>query len=444
MKRIVCVIVFLLSLTSVFAQGISPEIGRRLTWWTNSKDSREALVYQILRDIYPNEAFGALVRRVDSFSVNLTDAGSVLIGIYNSLGPDYGYTSLRDGFTRVQMDAIEQYYIDHGGRIKKARSEADRAKQSALASKRGITIDMAWRLADFLEKNPNMMYYASSVLSDKGISSLGAYRVLDRFDENLDYVEDVIMAIYDRSGSVDGAYYTLRYFLTLPQIDVTNALYGKRVAVKEKERQRKIAEFVAEVRQKEPYQLSSSSISTYKGFAFDRIDRVMRNADVFEYSIVLKDSIFVDGSERFEHRPVWELSPSVEGYRHKLDSIIHDMSIEPFEVRNRDLNYTCNAAGYGYYSVSYSVTHDEYLFEVKHNKQEKGVLLELESNPNKTYLYLEKGDEDVFEDNKKVIRAFLVEQKKFGKQKVKVVRTLRNGVEEDVDVVLLDKKAVVE
>jgi hypothetical protein len=96
MKRIICVVVFLLSLTSVFAQGISSEIGRRLTWWANSKDSREALVYQILRDIYPNEAFGALVRRVDSFSVNLTDAGSVLIGIYNSLGPDYGYTSLRD------------------------------------------------------------------------------------------------------------------------------------------------------------------------------------------------------------------------------------------------------------------------------------------------------------------------------------------------------------
>lgn len=481
MKRIICSFVLAVTSFVVVAQTITPEMGQRLTRWTNSKDSREALVYQILRDIYPDVPFSTLMRKVDSFSSNLKDAGDVFLGIYRSLGADYGYASLRDGFSSQQMSAIDKHYTNNGGTIKRDRTDAERKKQSDAAAKRGISIDMAYRLANFVDRYPNMQFLTASVLKEKGISDMGIYRIVDSFDKNLDYVEEVILSLYDRYGSADGAYGDLRLFLTVPQIELMDSIYSKRIEEERRVREQKLAEekrirereiavFRTSVFESEPFDLVDSYLNDYAKKASDVIERIVKDIDNKEYTIAIKDSIYAFREPySYSHKLSLSLPSELEYLRESITLGINDIPIELVRVVDNRLNYSCQAACKGYYEFAYFVHQETRLYEVSNKKLKPAEKEKLEQQLKEEYwkqfrvgpynpyvmasievdvpnavAELVKGDEEAFKEVDKEIATFLYDAKLFGKRKVSVTKTIRNGKVEDIQVILLDKKAVIE
>lgn len=481
MKRIICTLFFVIASLTSIAQNITPEMGLRLTRWTNSKDSREALVYQILRDIYPNEPFNTLMRKADSFSSNPKDAGDVFVGIYNSLGADYAYASLRDGFSRQQMVAIDNYYIANGGGIKRVRSESDRKQNSAAAAKRGISKEIALRLMVFVDQYPNMQYIVASVLNEKGITDMGIYRIIDSFDENLDYVEEVILAIYDRYGSAEGAYGDLRLFLTVPQIEIMDSIYADRVEEKRRIKEQRLAEerrireqeidaFKKNAYAQEPYNLNAERQKDYANKALKVIDQIVKSIDSKDYSISVKDSIFAFRNPyRYTHKLSISLPAELESLRDKITNGINEIPVDLLYVADNRLSVSCQVENKGYYECTYSLYQESVPFEVSNKKLKPAEKEDLEKQLKEDYwkqhsvgpynhyvmasvqvdvpnsvASLIKGNETEFDSVKDEIASFLYDAKLFGKRKVKVIKTIRNGKVEDIQVFLLDKKTVIE
>lgn len=239
MKRLSIVIFSFLLGIQLFGQTITPNMGKRLTYWCNSQDSRMAIALNVLRHKYPNS--DNLLRKVDNFENSAEDTKMVLLALYQNNGSECAYAAIHDYFTSEQIAIIEKIYIAEGGHVKLERTDEERERMSELALKRGITTDMAYRLSLYCYQNSNFQTFAIGILVKKGVSVMcGSYRIFDNFTKNLDYAEEVLLSLYDVYGE-ENAYYTLREFLTISQIDILDDLYETWSAQKKEEKKQQIA-----------------------------------------------------------------------------------------------------------------------------------------------------------------------------------------------------------
>ena len=350
MKRFIVLLLFLSICVPSYCQTFTSDMGKRLTSWTFSSDSRRAHTYEILREYYPQESYSSLEKRIDNFANSPDDTRKVLLGIYNIGGPDYGYTAIKDYFTKQQIDIIDKAYIANGGSINKERTEAERKKQSELAAKRGITKDIARSLTAFCYQNNNIRYLANDVLVSKGVSTFGCSRIIDTFEDNLDYVEDVIIAIYDREGGIDRAYHSLRLFLNSSQIQVTDALYEQIDSQRREARQSRIEPFVNQIYEGEPYMLPEATIADIAEKARSLAERHLKKYSEKNYTLIVKDSIFTyRGHNEGYHKANLTLTPDVGRNRVDLFLAIDAIPVKPLSFYNSELNYTCYPVCQGYY-----------------------------------------------------------------------------------------------
>lgn len=434
MKRHICSVVLALVSLLSYAKGLSPEIGRALTYWTESKDSREALVYQILRNNYPDESYYQLAARIDCFHINLQDTGYVLFGIYSYLGPDYAYASLMDGFTRWQLKAIDQFYIDNGGNIPHSRTETERKKKSTEAAQRGISIEMAWNLRKYLNSNPNMVQFAAYQLADEGISDLGIYRIIDNLDENLDFAEEIILGIYNHSGSANEAYYNLKPILTAEQFKTVQSINNAREEQKRVMREKAIEAFKQSVIAREPVAIPQSKLNYYSAKAFAILDQIVRSEACADYDISVRDSIYASSDcFTFTHTIQCSIPDSLEHLRDSIETGIRDIVIEPVPVDNDKLNVRYYASCTGEYSFKYSYHEEIDCYEVRKKR--------VSSSDKDSFdgLTLISGDENAFLSDRKAIQEYLTQEGLFGKRKVMVKKCIRNEEIDDVHVSQIKK-----
>jgi len=477
MKRTLFIISFLLICASAFCQTFTSDMGKRLTRWTLSSDGRRARTYQILQDLYPGESSATLERRIDNFANNTDDTRKVLLAIYSFGGADYGYTAIKDYFTKQQITVIEQAYVASGGTIEKERTEAERKRQSELAGKRGITKDMARSLTAFCSQNTNMRFLANDVLISKGVSTFACSRVIDSFEDNLDYVEAVLFALYDREGGTERAYHSLRLFLTSSQIQVTDALYEKRDAQRRAERKRVISSFAEPILAKEPYALPEETVNAIADHAKHCANSELRKYPAKNYTLTVKDSLFTySGSNSGYHKINISLTPDIDRYRVNIFFQIDAIPIKPLSFYSSELNYTCYPACQGYYEFEITRAEYEYSFYVEHKKlksKEVEAAKTLINEKGQDYMYdymnalserrrnypadclidsivplsaltLITGDEEGFAKVIEPLTNYLYNKNKFGKQKVKVLLVTINGEFEHIEITLLDKNAVIE
>ena len=452
-------------------------MGKRLTSWVLSSDSRRAHTYEILRNYYPQDSYASLERRIDNFASSPEDTKKVLLGIYNIGGPDYGYTAIKDFFTKQQIEIIDKAFIANGGSINKERTDAERKRQSGLAEKRGITKDIARSLRAFCYQNTNMRVLANSVLTEKGVTNFGCSRIIDSFEENLDYVEAVIFALYDREGGTDRAYHSLRLFLNSTQIQVTDSLYETMDSQRREARRLSIEPFANQIYEDEPYMLPEKTVSSIAEKARSFAVRHLKNYPEKNFTLVVKDSLFTyRGHDEGYHKANLTLTPDVGRNRVDLFLAIDAIPVKPLSFYNSDLNYTCYPVCQGYYEFEYTRSERTYSFYVEHKKL-KGK--EIDANKAKlkslTREELEQfkasfreknshfatdcrsqspvslsastlltGDENAFHLVMEPVSNFLYNMNKFGKQKVSVTLTTINGELEYVEVSLLDKNAIIE
>jgi len=107
-------------------------------------------------------------------------------------------------------------------------------------------------------------------------------------------------------------------------------------------------------------------------------------------------------------------------------------------IENKELRCSCLASAYGCYSFEYEVTQMESSYQVKYPKSNY-------DSSSKDQAPLLLGDSNKYsKEIEKAVAKYLSDNKKFNKRKVKVIETCRNGITEDIEVILLDKKAIIE
>lgn len=428
-KLIISLLALSLSLIST-GQDVSYEIGRRLSYWATSNGQREALSYQLMRQEYPNESTAQLARRIDNMAYDPATMQSFIVAIYNWLGADYAYTSLRDAFTTAQMNLIDHYYETTGGKIER-RNDADRKKNSDAAKLNGINENIALRLAQYCDINQGLRALVFRALGDKGVSTFGCSRIIDNFPSNLDYAYYSIMSIYEREGSTDRAYYTLRNFLSPSEIDMFDQKYLDICREKEEKRQIAISEYSKKIYAKEPYRIPYSNISDFEYEICNKLNRLTDELNEQEYSIVIRDSIFIARDGGNTQRIHLDLSSNIEHLRKPIEDILNGTRIYGASFENKELNYSCFGRSEGYFKMDYSSIVREDFFAVKYNSLQHVECLE--------------GDAKEIEPLIKDIANFLWKNDKtFGKRKVKVVRTIRNGETLDTQISLLKNSYKIE
>lgn len=392
MKRLSAILLVVLLFVSIQSSGqsITPNMGKRLTYWCNSSDARMATVLSLLGELYPDSEH--LLRKVDNFEYNVEDTKAVLLALYKKYGADWAYAGINDYFTSEQIAIIEQLYLASGGYIKKERTEEERERMSNLALQRGITIDMANRLSRYCYQDKNFQYFAIRILVGEGVSDMGCYRIIDNFSKNLDYVEDILLSCYEIQGK-DYAYYILREFLTGNQIDILDGMYDNWQAAQiekerqaESQRQKELQHKIDSVRNLEPFTLSDISNTNYnliKKALFSEMQKCLKinRYKKDNYSIKIIDDLQVYPDKGTDHNLSITVDPQDERISDILKTTLESVQFSALSIKLEEFDYSLQ--------VSYK---DHFVIQYNYSTEETDMVVVYK----KSGMELKEGDEEFF------------------------------------------------
>ena len=402
-------------------------MGKRLTAWCYSQDGRMATALNLLRYKYPNS--DNLLRKIDNFENSPDDTKAVLLSLYKDYGADWAYAGIHDYFTSEQIAIIEKIYISEGGHIKSERTDDERKQMSNLALKRGITTDMANRLSLYCYQNHNFQYFVIRILVGKGVSDMGSYRIIDNFSINLDYVEEILLSLYETYGA-ESAYYTLREFLTSGQINALDEMYDTWVAVKKEEKRRQeeqkrvqIQHIVDSIHELEPFTISNASRehSNINKILFEGMHNCLEDY-IFDnekesFSVSLSDDVLLDPNAGTTHTIAVFTNPIDSVLIEKLTIAINNTVLPNVLYTIEDYNYTFGIKAKGHFDLQYDFHTIENDFRINYSKGE-GYMQDK--------LILKEGDEACFQNYYEQLKQFIIDEGGKFRNKVKLRQYIRN------------------
>lgn len=424
MKQLSILLLSFFLTIQLVGQTITPEMGKRLTAWCNSKDERMATALSILREKYPNS--NNLMRKVDDFENCKEDTRDVLLSLYRGYGADWAYSAIHHHFTLQQLTTIEQLYMANGGIIKKERTDEERKQKSNLALKRGITIDIANRLSSYIyQRNNNFQYFAIGIITEKGVSEMGSYRIIDNLSNNLDYVEEILFRLYDTYGA-ENAYYTFREFLTSNQISALDGMYANWKIIKEKQQQEadrkkkeQIQHIEDSIHQLEPFSIvdfpneynnikDELYFAMYKCLSNYHIDNQTEN-----YSITLSDDITIDPKNGTTHSVDIASNPHDSVIIYRLTTAIKSIEAPVIKHIINKYNYSFEINTAGHFDLQYDFQTKEHDFYVIYTSSRT--------------LELKEGDEPTFQYYYNDIREYIRQHNERRRNKIRIKQYFVNG-----------------
>lgn len=424
---ILCMLLCLAGIVN--AQSMS-ELGKKLTKWTLSSDSRRSSVNRILLYEYPGSDNSDLLKKIDNFGNNPSDTKMVLVGLYKNNGPDYGYMILRDYFSKKELAAIDAIYEANGGTIKKYRTEEDRKKGNETARMKGITADIAKQLSWWCNNTPNTIYYVSNALSERGFGDMGYYRIMDAFEENLDYAEAVLMSVCEMSGGADQAYPILRTFLNQNQISLVVGLYAKYKTEKKAKREEAIQKLEEQALDNEPYAIDERELESIKNKANEKVLQLLDKRDRKNVAISIIDQVSIGRSDTTNHNLVVNIEPMDNQLKEAIVREIKTIKGHPKVIHNEKLDYRLLVASKGIFNVDINQHVDTTVMQIRIVRDSWGF-----AEP-----VLVEGNKAVFESEIKTIETFIKQKNLTGKKKIKMIKCSTNEKAKVVSIDLADKK----
>lgn len=403
-------------------------MGKRLTAWCYSQDGRMATALNLLRYKYPNS--DNLLRKIDNFENSPDDTKAVLLALYKDYGADWAYAGIHDYFTIEQIAIIEKIYTAYGGHIKSERTDDERKQMSNLALKRGITTDMANRLSLYCYQNHNFQYFVIRILVGKGASDMGSYRIIDNFSMNLDYVEEILLSLYETYGA-ESAYYTLREFLTNSQINTLDEIYDNWIAVKKEEKRQReeqkriqIQHIVDSIHKVEPFTISntSSEYNNLNKMLFKEMHNCLQeyilDNEKESFSVSLSDDVLIDPNAGTTHTIAVFTNPIDSVLIEKLTIAINNTKLPDVLYTIEDYNYTFGIIAKGHFDLQYDFHTIENDFRINYSKGE-GYMQEK--------LILKEGDETCFQLYYEELKQYIINEGGKFRNKIKLKQYIRNG-----------------